>query len=135
MEKRKRTLNEWIPIITECRQSGLSDAAWCEKNGISVSCFYNAVCRLRKKACIIPESAGKANTLDFTSSKQDVVKIEISSEAEPINSSSSVGASQMYLDNSYTIEIATNGSVIRLNNSVDPLLLERILHSLRAPLC
>lgn len=135
MEKRKRTLNEWLPIITECRQSGLSDAAWCEKNGISVPCFYNAVCRLRKKACSIPESADKSTTFDFTSSKQDVVKIEISSEVESVNHSSSVEVSQMYLDNSYTIEIAANDSVIRLNNSVDPLLLERIIHSLRTPLC
>ena len=33
-----------------------------------------------KKACQIPDPVGKANTLDFTSHKQDVVQIAIKSE-------------------------------------------------------
>lgn len=46
-----RSLDEWMELVTECRQSGLTDAAWCNERGISSSCFYNAVSRLRKKAC------------------------------------------------------------------------------------
>lgn len=42
-----RSLDEWMSLVTECRQSGLTDAAWCNENGISPSCFYNAVTRLR----------------------------------------------------------------------------------------
>lgn len=72
-----RSLDEWMDLITECRQSGLTDAAWCNEHGISPSCFYNAVTRLRKKACQIPDPAGKASTLDLTSHKQDVVQIAI----------------------------------------------------------
>ena len=45
-----RSLDEWMELVTECRQSGLTDAAWCNEHGISPSCFYNAVTRLRKKA-------------------------------------------------------------------------------------
>ena len=45
-----RSLDEWMDLVTECRQSGLTDAAWCNEHGISPSCFYNAVTRLRKKA-------------------------------------------------------------------------------------
>ena len=48
-----RSLEEWMELVTECRQSGLTDAAWCNEHGISPSCFYNAVTRLRKKACQI----------------------------------------------------------------------------------
>ena len=43
------SLDDWMELVTECRQSGLTDAAWCEAQGISPSCFYNAVSRLRKK--------------------------------------------------------------------------------------
>ena len=43
-----RSLDEWMKLVTECRQSGLTDAAWCNEHGISPSCFYNAVTRLRK---------------------------------------------------------------------------------------
>lgn len=135
MRNRNRTLNEWMSIIMECRQSGLSDAAWCEQNGISSSCFYNAVSRLRKKAFDIPKPVGKANVLDLTASKQEVVKIEITPDITPTETVPHVETSPMYLDNSHTIEIATNGLFIKLNNSVDPILLDRILNSLRAPLC
>lgn len=33
------SLDEWMELVTECRQSGLSDAAWCHEHGISPSCF------------------------------------------------------------------------------------------------
>ena len=56
-----RSLDEWMDLVTECRQSGLTDAAWCNEHGISPSCFYNAVTRLRKKACQIPDPAPKDN--------------------------------------------------------------------------
>ena len=35
-----RSLDEWLELVTSCRQSGLTDAAWCHENGISPSCFY-----------------------------------------------------------------------------------------------
>lgn len=44
-----RSLEEWMDLVIQCRQSGLTDAAWCNEHGISPSCFYNAVTRLRKK--------------------------------------------------------------------------------------
>ena len=55
------SLDEWMELVTECRQSGLTDAAWCHEHGISPSCFYNAVTRLRKRACQIPDPPGKAS--------------------------------------------------------------------------
>ena len=55
-----RSLDEWMELVIQCRQSGLTDAAWCNEHGISPSCFYNAVTRLRKKACQIPEPTGNA---------------------------------------------------------------------------
>ena len=30
--------NGW-KLVTECRQSGLTDAAWCNEHGISLSVF------------------------------------------------------------------------------------------------
>mgnify|MGYP002538659557 CR=1 FL=1 len=38
-----RSLDEWMKLVTECRQSGLTDAAWCTEHGISPSSFYNAL--------------------------------------------------------------------------------------------
>ena len=130
-----RSLDEWMDLVTECRQSGLTDAAWCNEHGISPSCFYNAVTRLRKKACQIPEPAGKASTLDLTSHKQDVVQITIEPEDSPAELLQHAENSSMYLDNSHTIEIEAKGLLIRMSNDVQPVLLKLLLDALKEPLC
>lgn len=79
-----RSLDEWMELVTECRQSGLTDAAWCNERGISSSCFYNAVSRLRKKACQVPDPVRKASNFDLTSHKQDVVQIAIEPKNSPV---------------------------------------------------
>ena len=130
-----RSLDEWMDLVTECRQSGLTDAAWCNEHGISPSCFYNAVTRLRKKACQIPEPAGKASTLDLTSHKQDVVQITIEPEDSPAELLPHAENNSMYLDNSHTIEIEAKGLLIRMSNDVQPVLLKLLLDALKEPLC
>ena len=92
-----RSLDEWMELVIQCRQSGLTDAAWCNEHGISPNCFYNAVTRLRKKACQIPEPADKASTLDLTSHKQDVVQISIEPETSPAELVSDKDNRSMYL--------------------------------------
>lgn len=124
-----RSLTEWMSLVTECRQSGLSDAAWCERNGIKPSSFYNAVTRLRRKACEIPEPVGKANTLDLTASHQDVVRIDIQEDL-PLDIPRQYESS-LHLDNSHTIEIETKELSIRMSNSVHPDLLRVVLMTLR----
>ncbi len=63
MTKRRiyRSEQEWLQIITEGRQSGLTDHAWCELHNISNSSFYNAATRLRKKG--LPDSRTRKNVL------------------------------------------------------------------------
>ena len=130
-----RSLDEWMKLVTECRQSGLTDAAWCTEHGISPSSFYNAVTRLRKRACQIPDPVGKANTLDFTFHKQDVVQIAIEPETPPAELVSDKDNSSMYLDNPHTIEIEARGLMIRMSNTVHPSLLKILMDALKEPLC
>ena len=130
-----RSLDEWMELVIQCRQSGLTDAAWCNEHGISPSCFYNAVTRLRKKACQIPEPTGNASTLDLTSHKQDVVQIAIEPETPPVELVSDKDNHSMYLDNSYTIEIKAGGLMVRVNNTVHPSLLKILMDALKEPLC
>ena len=120
-----RSLDEWMELVTECRQSGLTDAAWCNEHGISPSCFYNAVTRLRKKA----------STLDLTSHKQDVVQIAIEPESSPAGLIPDNGISPMHLDNSHTIEIEADGLLIRMSNEIKPLLLKMLMDTLKESLC
>ena len=130
-----RSLDEWMDLVIQCRQSGLTDAAWCNEHGISPSCFYNAVTRLRKKACQIPDSAGKASTLDLASHKQDVVQIAIEPEISPAEVIPDNGNTAMYLDNSHTIEIEAQGLLIHMNNAIQPMLLKILMEALKEPVC
>lgn len=71
----RRNDQEWMQIIQECRNSGLSDQAWCHEHNISVSTFYNRIKRLQKQACEIPVSKGKAS-----GRSQQVVPLQIIDE-------------------------------------------------------
>ena len=130
-----RSLDEWMELVTECRQSGLTDAAWCHEHGISPSCFYNAVSRLRKRACRIPAPSGKAGTLDLASHKQDVVQIAIEPDKSPAELVSMEQNNSLYLDNSHTIEIEANGLRIRMSNDVQPVLLRTLMDVLKESIC
>lgn len=105
------------------------------QNTASPSCFYNAVSRLRKRACQIPDPIGKASTLDLTSHKQDVVQIAIEPETSPAELFQDERNSSMYLDNSHTIEIEAKGLTIRMSNTVQPMLLKILMDALKEPLC
>jgi len=132
----KRSDSQWFELITECRTSGLSDAAWCQIKGIPSGTFYCAVNRLRDKSYAIPErSEVTDNTLDLTT-KPDVVQIAIEPKTldtpkpafpQPVAAS--------YLDNSHTLEIDMHGIGIRIKNDVDPHLLQMVLSSLGGGLC
>ena len=111
------------------------NAAWCNEHGISPSCFYNAVTRLRKKACQIPDPVGKASTLDLTSHKQDVVQIAIEPESSPAELIPDNGNRPMHLDNSHTIEIEADGLLIRMSNEIKPVLLKMLMDTLKESLC
>ena len=130
-----RSLDEWMELVNECRQSGLTDAAWCNEHGISPSCFYNAVTRLRKRACQIPDPVGKDSTLDLTSHKQDVVQIAIEPKISPAELIPNGRNSSMHLDNSHTIEIEAKGLLIRMSNTIQPTLLKVLMDALKEPLC
>lgn len=45
----RRTEQEWMDLIHECRTSGLGDKDWCEQHDIPISTFYTKITRLRKK--------------------------------------------------------------------------------------
>ena len=71
----KRSKEEQLQLITECRQSGLSDAEWCRQHNVCVSTFYNWVKRLRKEACEVPQAFYGHSLAE--SPKPDIVKVDI----------------------------------------------------------
>lgn len=77
MQKRIVRRDEQIKLIMECRQSGLSDYQWCQRQDINVGTFYNWVSKLRKAGYTIPDSKSKSEGAVVV---QDVVKVNLVSE-------------------------------------------------------
>ena len=123
-----RSLQEWFLLVTECRQSGLSDTEWCILKGISRSTFTKATERLRRNAYALPERNNVKN-LDLTS-KQEVVKIDICEDIAPRPVVPVQTDTPLYLDNSHTVEVSMAGINIRFRNDADPRLVKVILNSL-----
>jgi len=77
----RRTDQEWLELIQECRTSGMSDKDWCEQHHIQRSSLYYHIRRLRYRACAIPEAS-----LPVFHGKQEVVQIRFSdSDSLPVN--------------------------------------------------
>lgn len=77
MQKQIVRKDEQIKLIMECRQSGLSDYQWCQRQGINAGTFYNWVSKLRKSGYTIPDSNSKSKGAAVV---QDVVKVDLVSE-------------------------------------------------------
>lgn len=107
----------------------MTDAQWCLANGISRYTFNNAIKRLRKCAYAIP-SRSPRDIYDLTSSKQDVVKVDIvSDDSLPGEMLPQVPS---HLDNSHMIEITFGDIHISLSNGADPVLVSKTLSLLRS---
>lgn len=135
----KRSDAEWYSVITECRKSGLCDSEWCIQHNIPPSTFFCALKRLRNKAYAIPESTKASdNYLDLTS-KQDVVRIDITEELVVPDTVTEIAQLNTpvtsNLDNSHTIEISLGAASIKLNNNADPVLLKQVLLCIGGSLC
>ena len=134
---KRRSQEEWLQLIMECRSSGMTDRTWCEEHGILVSSFYNAVKRLRRKSCDIPYASNKKPyALDLTAQKQEAVQIDLYPETI---SDPEVPAPQItsvpHNDNPHTIELRMGGVSLKVRNSADPVLLQQIIRMLRPVSC
>lgn len=72
----RRSDQEWIDIIKECRNSGISDKSWCELHQVHPSKFYYHVRRLRSQACELPEVSYSLRQQP----RQEVIQIQLDSE-------------------------------------------------------
>ena len=105
----RRSDEEWLNIIHECRTSGLSDKAWCEEHHIHTSKFYYHIRRLRAKACEITE---RENTVP---QKQEVVPVSFMEQEFCIPPSRTAGAEEFHPDTVITVYM--NGIQIGVSNN------------------
>ena len=124
-----RSDEEWYNRIMNCRKSGMSDAQFCRANGIATSTLSCAIKRLRAKSYGIPEHRDD-DIHDLTTSKQDVVKVDIIPDIQPPREL--IPEVAPHIDNSHMIEISLGDVHISLCNGADPDLVARTLSALRS---
>ena len=125
MSYQRRSKEEWLTLINECRSSGLSDYDWCQRNGISHHTFYKAVRRLRASACEVPDQTGVLKPVETPVVKQDVVPIQI------VDDPSSEDMSLMVKDDvPYIMTITRGATTVQVRNGIEPKLLESTLRAL-----
>lgn len=120
--------DEQIRLIMECRQSGLSDYQWCQRNGIKPGTFYNWVSKLRKSGYTFPDSKSKSVGAE---SVQDVVKVNLV-EHEISNSSMEQNACPIPYENESVIaaELLVGNIRLRIFNGAESQLIQNTLQCL-----
>lgn len=120
--------DEQIRLIMECRQSGLSDYQWCQRNAIKPGTFYNWVSKLRKSGYTFPESQSKTVGTEVV---QDVVKVNLVSQeiSSPVIEQNTCSL-PITKDASVAAELLVGNVTLRLFNGADPQLIQNTLKCL-----
>ncbi len=134
----RTTPEQQLAYITQCRQSGMTDADWCRENDIPISTFYSWVGRCRKNACSVPAPSYGHSVK--TAVEQDVVPVNIVAADLPSKTMAPAASSvtlqeKPYLDNSHTIEVSMQSMTIRISNQADLDLLAGTLRLLKELSC
>ena len=139
----KRTFpEEQLRLITECRQSDLTDYEWCQQHNIKVSTFYSWVHRLKQNGemnipAVIPTVVRKEPK------QPDIVKIKIEGEKQITTASKPVLTPEptetcpaMQLQPGYPVmEVIMSDVHLRVTNDVSPALLAETIRLLRSTGC
>lgn len=75
MKAKRIAPDEQFWLITECRQSRLSDYQWCQMHDVNPRTFYNWISRLHKRGYSIPVTETEYCT--SLENCQEVVKIDM----------------------------------------------------------
>ena len=111
MRNKRRTDEEWLSLIQQCRSSGFSDRVWCEQNDIPINTFYNTVTRLRKKSCMIPET--DRLIVDAT---HEIVPLSITEESHiPISNPARLLSTDATSEGE-ALTVIINGCKVAINN-------------------
>lgn len=117
----RRTDEEWLNLIQECRSSGLSDKCWCEEHHIHTRNFYYQIRRLRKMACKIPEP-GRSSF----AGKQEIVQLPFGT---PVSCPVQAEPSIVNASSETAVRITVCGFQVEITNAAAS---ETVFHTLSA---
>ena len=132
MSRKSTPLKEQYRLVMECRQSGLTDALWCQQNGIRPGTFYNWTARLRKKGCEVPQSACHE---DFVPTpRQDVVRVDLVPDSYHSTSDDAI-VYPVTNPLSSNIKLEINGTKLEIPNGIDMNFLSQVIRVVKDSIC
>ena len=143
MRSKRTSTEEQLRLITECRQSGLTDYEWCQQHNIKVSTFYTWVHR-RKQSGDINIPAVIPTVVRKEPEQPDIVKIKIEGEKQITTAQKPVLTPEppaetrpaMQAQPGYPVmEVIMSDVHLRVTNDVNPVLLAETVRLLRSAGC
>ena len=143
MRSKQTSPEEQLRLITECRQSGLTDYEWCQQHNIKVSTFYSWVHRL-KQSGEINTPAVIPTVIRKEPEQPDIVKIKIEGEKQIATVPKPVLTREpptetcpaMQLQRGYPVmEVIMSDVHLRVTNDVNQALLAETIRLLRSAGC
>jgi len=136
IRSRRRSAEEQLQLIAECRASGLSIAEWCRREGVRPDTYYTWVERLQakgklEKAATVPQRVVQNPYVP------DIVKVEVNqpvqiecsqNQPELTRHSMAIGSENMSIcQHKAVMEITIHGICIKVTNQASPQLLAEVL--------
>ena len=136
IRSRRRSAEEQLQLIAECRASGLSIAEWCRREGIRPDTYYTWVERLQAKG-MLEKAATVPQRVIQNPYVPDIVKVEVNQPAqtdysqnqpEQTRYSVAIDSENMSIcQQKAVMEITIHGICIKVTNQVSPQLLAEAL--------
>ena len=125
----RRTDEQWFNLVLECRQSGLSDRAWCTSKGIAPNTFYYHIKDLQEKAFDLPESISMSQP-----QTHEIVAIDLNEVVdyrEPIEASTPSTISRDNENDSVAVILDFNGINLKILNNASDIVISNTIKALR----
>lgn len=130
MKNKRKSNDEKLQLIMECRNSGLSDYQWCKCHDINPSTFYNWITRLHKQGTVIQEALTDDKKPPL---KQEVVKLELVPQDTTLSVKTKEDLRSLKVPTSTenpAVEFVFENATVRFFHGIDQQLAETMLKCL-----
>lgn len=122
----KRTDQEWLDLIKDCKTSSLKVKIWCEQHGITAKAIDYHTRRLRQKGYTIPQRIPQTSPC----AKQEVVCLDIPQSLFP--GQEEIPSSNPWTANGAVLWFDFQGTQIEISNHAAQETIENTLLALRS---